>query len=212
MSVSFRHIAIEGVIGAGKTTVARLLAEQLGGRLVLESFADNPFLPRFYAAPERYAFPLELSFLAERFQQLKSVISSPDLFRQPVVSDYIFQKSALFARINLDPAEYNLFQTMDRLIGAQLPNPDLLIYLNAPLQQLRSNIEGRGRDYEQTIPDAYLLKLGESYRQFLKEAPFPVLEIDMRTLDFLGAPESLKTLLKALNAFPWTGTHILEIV
>jgi deoxyadenosine/deoxycytidine kinase len=212
MTVSFRHIAIEGVIGAGKTTVARLLADPLGARLVLESFADNPFLPRFYAAPERYAFPLELSFLAERFQQLKAVIGRPDLFGQPVVSDYIFQKSALFARMNLDAAEYDLFQTMERLIGSQLPHPELLIYLNTPLAQLRSNIQKRGREYEQTIPDAYLLQLGESYRRFLNEAPCPVLEVDMDGVDFLQSPDAFKRLLKALEAFPWTGRRILEIV
>lgn len=212
MHFPFRHIAIEGVIGAGKTTLATLLAEKLSGRTVLESFAENPFLPRFYADPARYGFPLEVSFLAERFQQLKKVLGAADLFGKPVISDYVIQKSALFARITLDEAEQELFQTLYRLIDPQLPPPDVLIYLNTPLEKLRTQIGGRGRAYEQAIPDDYLQKLGAAYGRFLYEAPCPVLVVDMTHADFLHNPVHLEALCNELNVFPWRGQKILNIV
>ncbi len=212
MKFPFRHLALEGVIGAGKTTLATLLAEKLYGRAVLESFSENPFLPRFYADPERYGFPLEVSFLAERFQQLKNVLSAADLFGRTVVSDYVIQKSALFARITLDEAEQELFQTLYQLIDPQLPPPDLLIYLNTPLSKLRVQIGNRGRDYEQSISDEYLQKLGAAYERFLYEAPCPVLIIDMTHADFLRNPAHLQGLLDELAVYPWRGQRILNIV
>lgn len=208
----FRHIAIEGVIGAGKTTLATLLSEKLNGQAVLESFAENPFLPHFYADPQRYAFPLELSFLAERFQQLKKVLQSADLFGSPVVSDYVIQKSALFARVTLGEDELDLFQTLYRLIDPQLPPPDVLIYLNTPIEKLRTQIDRRGRGYEQSISNDYLLKLGEAYERLLREALCPVLVIDMTQVDFLLHPAHLEAVCKQLETFPWTGRRILEIV
>ncbi len=208
----FRHIAIEGVIGAGKTTLVTLLAQKLGGGAVLESFSGNPFLPQFYADPQRYAFPLEVSFLAERFQQLKAVLQSADLFGRPVISDYVLQKSVLFAHVTLTGAELDLFQTLYRLLNPQLPSPDLLIYLNTPLPKLRSQIAHRGRDYEQAISDDYLLNLGAAYERFLSEASFPVLVVDMKAADFLAHPEQLTAITSALETFPWKGRRILEIV
>src|SRR5436305_3392100 len=135
-----RYIAIEGNIGAGKSTLARLLAERLGARLVLEEFADNTFLPKFYAEPERYAFPLELSFLADRYKQLKEFVATPELFAQQIVTDYLFIKSRLFARINLNDAEYELFARVFDVMDLHLPQPDVLLYLHAPVPILQARI------------------------------------------------------------------------
>src|SRR5579883_2887812 len=153
----YRYIAIEGNIGAGKSSLANLLAKHFNARLILEEFADNTFLPKFYQDAERYAFPLELSFLADRYKQLKQISLSQDLFDQKIVSDYLFTKSKLFARINLNEAEYELFQKVFDIINPNLPNPDLLIYLNAPVSRLQQQIQKRGRAYEQNISKEYLL-------------------------------------------------------
>src|ERR1043165_7031003 len=154
--MAHRYIAIEGNIGAGKSTLAHLLSQQLDARLVLEEFADNTFLPKFYAEPERYAFPLELSFLADRYKQLQEFVATPELFAQPIVTDYLLIKSRLFARINLDNAEYELFTQVFDVMDLHLPPPDILIYLHAPVNILQARIRERGRDYEQSITDNYL--------------------------------------------------------
>ncbi len=197
--MSYRYIAIEGNIGAGKTTLATMLAAHYKARLILEEFADNTFLPKFYAEPERYAFPLELSFLADRYKQLKSMIAIPDLFQQTVVADYAFAKSKLFARTNLKEEEYDLFQKFFDIIDQHIPRPDLLIYLDAPVPRLQSNIASRGRSYEQTIPDEYLNRVQLTYLQYLKQGAGSTLIVNMELVDFLSRPADFKRLTELIG-------------
>lgn len=194
-----RYIAIEGNIGAGKTTLATLLAECLGAKLVPEGFADNNFLPKFYADPKRYAFPLELSFLADRYKQLKDFIASPDLFTRTVVSDYLFVKSRLFARINLDDAEYELFTRVFEIMDLHLPQPDVLIYLHAPVSTLQAHIHSRGREYEQGIEDEYLQQISGMYESYLNTLSLPVIVIDTSRVDFLYDDTHLESLLGLIS-------------
>jgi deoxyguanosine kinase len=156
-------ITVEGNIGAGKTTLTHLLAKHFDARLILEEFADNPFLPKFYTNPQQYAFPLELFFMAERYKQLKDMVHTKDLFHSITVSDYLFTKCLLFAKVNLPDEEFRLYQKLFEIIHQQLVFPDILIYLHAPVQTLQANIKKRNRVYEQSIPDSYLFDLQETY-------------------------------------------------
>ncbi|GAA4309320.1 deoxynucleoside kinase [Compostibacter hankyongensis] len=209
--MQYRHITIEGNIGAGKTTLARMLAERFSGRLILEEFADNPFLPRFYRHPDRYAFPLELFFLAERYKQLKAVMQEGDLFPQKIFSDYLFEKSLLFARLNLQEDELRLYQRLFDIIRPQLPEPDLLIYLHAPVEQLQRNIRRRNRSYEQQISDAYLLRIQEMYFQYMRGHSLPALIIDTTAADFEHQPRQFGRILDALEEHYKPGEHYLVL-
>ncbi len=182
--MNYHYIAIEGNIGAGKTTLAQKLAQYYNAGLILEQFADNPFLPKFYQDKERYAFPLELSFLAERYNQLKDTLLNPELFRQGVIADYTIIKSQLFAHTNLNDDEYHLFQRVAGIIKTSLPKPDLLIYLQAPVSKLQQRIRQRGRSYEQNIADSYLESISEAYQQYIEEDDLKTLIIDITTTDF----------------------------
>ncbi|HEY0355945.1 MAG TPA: deoxynucleoside kinase, partial [Flavisolibacter sp.] len=161
-------ITIEGNIGAGKTTLSHLLAKHYNARLVLEQFADNPFLPKFYENPQQFAFPLELFFMAERFKQLKELIQQKDLFQNLTISDYLFTKCLLFAKINLTEDEFRLYQRLFDIMYQQLVQPDILIYLHAPVNKLQQNIKKRNRPYEQKIPDDYLFSIQETYTHYIK--------------------------------------------
>ncbi len=209
MTAPHPYIAVEGVIGAGKTTLATLLAARYGAHLVLEEFADNSFLPQFYAEPERYAFPLELSFLAARYGQLKPLLGDGPGPGTPVVSDYIFGKSDLFARVNLGEAEYSLFRTLYGIIDPQLRTPDVLLYLQSPTERLQRNIAARGRAYETAIPDSYLEKLAAVYAAALPALPCPVLIIDAERADFLAPNGHLEVVLRELDGPQPAGTRFL---
>ena len=186
----YNFITIEGNIGAGKTTLAKRLAAELNGNLILEQFADNPFLPKFYENPKQFAFPLELFFMAERFQQLKENFSAQDLFRKFTVSDYLFRKSQLFASINLSDEEYKLYQRLFNIIHNTLPEPDLIIYLHCPVEKLVQHIHKRGRDYEQSISKNYLEKIQQMYFSFFKsQRHLPVVIIDCSNIDFVNLEE-----------------------
>ncbi|MRG43698.1 deoxynucleoside kinase [Chitinophaga sp. SYP-B3965] len=197
--MQYRFITIEGNIGAGKTTLATKLAEHLQAKLILEGFADNPFLPKFYKEPDQYAFPLELFFMAERYKQLKELLSGQDLFSRHTVSDYLFVKSLLFAKMNLKEDEFSLYQKLFDIINPQLAQPDLLIYLHAPVSQLQQNIKKRNRAYEQQIPDTYLANVQDMYTQFIRQHPVRTLLVDTTKMDFLRSAEDFQTLLTALE-------------
>lgn len=182
----YRHVVVEGSIGAGKTSLATRLAADFGAKLILEQFAENPFLPLFYEQPQRYAFPVELFFLAERYQQLRDAARQPDLFANLLISDYLFVKSALFASINLKGDELLLFQRLASLLQAALPDPDLVIYLHAPTEKLLQQIQQRGRAYEQRISADYLSQIQQRYLQYFKGCRFPVLIVDTTHLDFVA--------------------------
>ena len=207
----YRYIAIEGNIGAGKSTLATLLAQHYDARLILESFADNNFLPKFYQDAERYAFPLELSFLADRYKQLKQLLLNQDLFNQKIVSDYIFTKSKLFGRVNLKEEEYDLFQKLFDIVDMHLPPPDLLIYLHAPIPSLQNNIKKRGRSYEQNISSEYLHNVQEVYNQYLKREIHKTLTIDMTNVDFIDKPHHFTQLIEFIEKDYDFKTHYLSI-
>jgi deoxyadenosine/deoxycytidine kinase len=166
--VKYNFITIEGCIGAGKTTLATKLAERFGGKLILEQFEDNPFLPQFYEDPERHAFPVELYFMAERFQHLKRLLSEADMFTSFTVADFLFQKSLIFANENLNENEAKLYRMLFDMINTTLPKPDIVLYLYAPVEKLLANIKRRGRDYEQNITAEYLENIQQAYLSYFK--------------------------------------------
>lgn len=185
--MDIRFLVIEGNIGAGKTTLATKLSEELNAKLVLEQFADNPFLPKFYADKERYSFPLELSFLADRYNQIKKEMLHPELFRNLLIADYYFTKSAIFAGNTLQHDEYRLFRRLFNIVFESLPKPDLYVYLHVSVENLLKNIRKRGRDYEQQIDPIYLETIQQGYFDYLKQVTqFPVLIIDINGIDFVG--------------------------
>ena len=197
--MNYHFITIEGNIGAGKTTLAHLLARHYNARLILEQFADNPFLPKFYENPAQYAFPLELFFMAERYKQLKELVQIDDLFQTITISDYLFTKCLLFARVNLPEQEYKLYQKLFEIMSAQLVQPELLIYLHAPVSKLQVNIRKRNRSYEQAIPDEYLLNIQETYTQYIRQHHIRTIFIDVSNADFLGNKAHLQVVLDALD-------------
>lgn len=185
-----QYIVIEGNIGAGKTSLAKLLAQKHNAKLVLEQFADNPFLPKFYKDPQRYSFPLELSFLAERYKQLNSELRTGSLFQPFLIADYFFMKSLIFAQNTLAIDEYNLYRQIFEIIYSSIPKPDLYVFLHLPIEKLMSNIAKRGRDYEKTITPEYLEMIQQGYFEFFKQHPdFTFLVIDTSNLDFVKSSE-----------------------
>jgi len=191
--MNYNYIVIEGCIGAGKTSLSEMLAADFNAELILERFADNPFLAKFYKDPAHYAFPLEMTFLTDRYQQLKNLLSKRDLFTDLVVADYFIDKCAIFSKNNLQQDEYNLFLKVYEIISSFLPKPDILVYLYNTPENLLKNIAKRGRDYEQEIQAEYLLSIQENYLTFFKQrAQFPVLIIDASELDFVNRVEDYK--------------------
>jgi deoxyguanosine kinase len=204
-------ITIEGNIGVGKTTLSHLLAKHFNARLILEEFADNPFLPKFYDKPEQYAFPLELFFMAERYKQLKDMVHTKDLFQSVTISDYLFTKCLLFAKVNLPEEEFRLYQKLFDIIHQQLVFPDILIYLHAPVQKLQSNIRKRNRSYEQNIPDEYLFNIQETYTSYIKQHNIKTIFIDASNADFLGNEKHLQIVIEALDKEYEDGQHYFSL-
>ena len=184
--MKYKHIVVEGNIGSGKTTLSKMLSKDNNARLVLEAFAENPFLPKFYKEPKKHAFALELFFMAERYQQLK-LIKNQDLFKNQIISDYFFVKSKLFAQTNLNKDEMHLFSRLYEITSSSIPSPDLVIYLYSDINRLQKNIKKRGRDFEQKISDGYLQSIQDKYLDYLrKQNDFPVLLIDVTFVDFVS--------------------------
>jgi deoxyadenosine/deoxycytidine kinase len=202
-----QFITIEGNIGAGKTTLSNILAQKLNAKLILEEFADNPFLPKFYEKPDQYAFPLELFFMAERYKQLKDFLNTQDLFQQVTISDYLFTKCLLFAKVNLPDEEFRLYQKLFDIIHQQITVPDILIYLHAPVQKLQENIKKRNRSYEQDIKDDYLFNLQETYTSYIKQHNINTIFIDASNADFLNNDAHVQVVLDALDKDLAQGQH-----
>jgi deoxyadenosine/deoxycytidine kinase len=209
--MKYKFITIEGNIGAGKTTLAHLLSKKLNARLILEEFADNPFLARFYENPDQYAFPLELFFMAERYKQLKDLMHTTDLFQSITVSDYLFTKCLLFAKVNLPSEEFRLYQKLFDIIHQQLLHPDILIYLHAPVKKLKENIKKRKRVYEQSISDQYLFNIQETYTSYIKQHNIKTLFVDVTDADFLGNEKHLQAVLNALENDFTEGQHYFHL-
>ena len=193
-----RHIAIEGPIGVGKTTLARAIAEQTGGRLVLEKPQENPFLPGFYAERRKYAFQAQLFFLLSRYQQQETLLQQ-DLFSQNTISDYLFAKDRIFAALTLEPAELALYQQVYDLLGPRVARPDLVVYLQARTEVLVARVKKRGRDYERGIEPAYLDALAKAYRDFFFHYDeTPLLVVNTSDLDLEKNQGDLETLLSVV--------------
>ena len=209
----YKYISIEGNIGAGKTSLAKLLAAELGAKLILEEFAENTFLPRFYENPERYAFPVELSFLSERFSQLKRELNTTDLFTPNIISDYFISKCQIFAKNNLNKDEYDLFLKMYEIVEASCPKPDLMVYLYLEVEDLQYNIRKRGRAYEQSISDEYLGNIQHQYLEYIRQhEELRVLLIHTKGLDFVANLEDYATLRDVILQPRPTGIHRIHLL
>ena len=197
---NYSYIAIEGNIGAGKTTLAHKMAQDFNAKMVLERFADNPFLPKFYKDQNRYAFPLEMSFLADRYQQISDDLAQFDLFKDFIIADYHIFKSLIFAKVTLAEDEYRLYKTLFDIIYKEMPKPDLYIYLYQNTERLLQNIKRRGRSYEQEIPAEYLDKINNGYLDYIKtQKDLNILVIDVSERDFVKNQEDYGFILNQIQ-------------
>jgi deoxyguanosine kinase len=209
--MNYHFITIEGNIGAGKTTLTHLLSKYYNARIILEEFANNPFLPKFYEKPDQYAFPLELFFMAERYKQMKDLLIAKDLFQSITISDYLFTKCLLFSKVNLQEEEFRLYQRLFDIMSAQIPQPEILIYLHAPVSKLQENIKKRNRSYEQNINDEYLFNIQETYTSYIKQHNITTLFVDASNADFLGNEAHIKVITEALKKDYEPGQHYLTL-
>jgi deoxyguanosine kinase len=193
--LSYKYIVIEGNIGSGKTTLTQKMCDYFNAKGIFEQFIDNPFLPRFYENPERYALQLELSFLVERFRQLKDELES-SLFHQSIIADYYLKKSLVFAAETLEDDDYKLYSGIFHTMFSSLPKPDLYIYLHTKPEQLLKNIARRGRTYESNISAEYLSKIQQSYFRYFKQVnDFPIVVVDTGQLDFVKNQDDFQILM-----------------
>ena len=198
-SLAYPYIVIEGNIGVGKTTFCRKLQEKYDARLILEQFSENPFLPFFYENPERHAFSVELFFMTERHRQLQEELIQGDLFNQQIISDYIFIKTLLFAKNNLNEEEYRLFNRLFHVLNAHFKKPDLVVYLHRPVPNLLHQIKKRGRSFEMEINATYLENIQKAYFDFFKMDPeYPILVVGIDDLDFEKDNNAFELLNKLL--------------
>jgi len=206
--LKYNYIVIEGNIGAGKTTLAQKLAADYQANLLLEEFADNPFLPKFYQNPQKYAFHVELSFMASRYQQLTSKLPYQNLFKTFTLADYYFSKSLLFAKITLSEQEYLLYRQIFNIIYKSIPKPDLYVYLHQNVDHLMQNIQQRGRTYEMNLTSAYLKQLEREYFNYLKQQKgMRILILDTNNLDFVNNSSDYD----AIKSFLFNKEHPLGI-
>lgn len=208
----YDFIAIEGNIGAGKTSLSTKIAQQFDARLILEQFEENAFLPKFYREPEKYAFPLELSFLASRYQQLKEQLSNQDLFKTFTISDYYIYKSLIFAKKTLQEDELKLYTRLFNIINSTLPKPDLLVYLFVEVPRLKRNIISRGREYEQDIAHEYLERIQSGYFDFIKQQTDQrILILDVNNIDFVHSESDYDKILEIIMQEYPVGIQRMEV-
>ena len=215
MIMQYNYIAIEGTIGAGKTTLATRISNDFNGKLVLEEFEGdkNPFLPKFYKEPEKYSFQLEMTFLALRYQQLKDKLGALDLFHDFIISDYYVAKSLIFSRNNLQEDEYQLFSRFFNIIFSDMPKPELLVYLYCDVDRLQANIHKRGRSYEQEIGDEYLVDIQQGYLNFLnqQQGNMRILLLDTTRMDFVANESDYRRIIDAIDQPYDIGLHRVEL-
>ena len=208
--MKYNFITIEGCIGAGKTTLAQKLANDFNGKLILEEFEGNPFLPKFYEDPDRHAFSVELYFMAERFKHLKKLLSEGDIFKSFTVSDFLFQKSLIFATNNLKDEEAKLYRMLFDIINQSLPKPDIVLYLYAPVEKLQENIRKRGRDFEKNITGEYLEKIQHAYLEYFKmQTQSRIVLLNTAGLNFVDNKRDYDEVIEVLNDDFEPGLHYI---
>ena len=208
----YKYICIEGNIGSGKTSFCELLAQRHAARLVLEEFDDNPFLPYFYQNPERFAFTVELFFMAERHKQLSQITMQRDLFFDFTLADYSFWKTLIFARKNLDEKEYRLFQRLFNILNSTSPNPDLLVYLHRTPEKLLQHIHHRDRSYESSITGQYLKTIQDSYFEFFySQTSYPIVIVDVEDIDFVSNPAHMEEMEQIIFKSYRPGLHRISL-
>ena len=208
----YNYICVEGTIGAGKTSLATMISKEFNAKLILEGFADNPFLPKFYKESDKYAFPLELSFLAERYQQLTDQLSKQDLFKAFTISDYFINKSLIFAQKTLQDDVFGLYSKLFHIINSSLPKPDLLVYLYVTVDRLQENIKKRGRDYEQNIENEYLEKIQTGYFDFIRQhQDMRILILDVNNIDFVSNTNDYNKIIQLIDQDYEIGIHRFKL-
>lgn len=206
----YNYVAIEGTMGAGKTTLSTRISKDFNAKLILEEYEPdkNPFLAKFYAEPDKYAFQVEMTFLALRFQQLKDKLANLDLFHDFIISDYYVAKSLIFSRETLQPDEYSLFSRFFNIIFSNIPKPELMVYLYLDVEHLQYNIRKRGRDYEQKIDDSYLENLQKGYFEFIRQqTDMRILILDTNNIDFVANESDYQKIIDAIDQPYNIGIH-----
>ena len=210
--MKYNYIAIEGNIGSGKTSLAKMIANDFDARLILERFEDNSFLPKFYKDPEKYAFALEMSFLADRYQQVKNDVTNHDLFMSFTIADYFIDKSLIFARKTLKKDELRLYSRLFNIIISKLPRPDLIVFLDATIEQVKQNIQKRGREYEKDISASYLEKIQNGYLDYFRtSSKSTILIIDTHNLDFVNKADDYRKILSLFENVFAKGIHRISL-
>lgn len=211
-NIPYKYLVIEGNIGTGKTTFCQKMAYEYNVSLILEQFNDNPFLPFFYKDQERFAFPVELFFMTERYKQMQKSMQTVDMFHDFYLSDYAFVKTLLFARKNLQEEEFKLFQMLYGIMANNFPKPDLLVYFHRDVDILMDNIKKRGRDIEVDIKESYLKKVQDSYFEYFRDiTSFPVLIIDLKDLDFVKSDDTYNMVMSLIAKDYNPGVHRISL-
>lgn len=206
-----RYIVVEGPIGVGKTTLARLLAEEWQARTVLEQVDDNPFLRRFYDEPDTYAFQAQMFFLLTRFRQQQE-LAQQELFRQSLVADYLFAKDHIFAQLNLDADELALYRQLFHMLGARIPKPDLVVYLQARPDVLMARLRKRSRDYERHVTPEYVRRIAEAYKDFFFHyEDTPLLVVNSSEIDFVAHSEETADLIREIREMGQGVQHYIPL-
>jgi len=210
--MDYRILTVEGNIGSGKTSLAKKLAAAYQAKLILETFADNPFLQKFFVKQQDYALGMEMFFMAERYEQLKEELSNWELFQERIVIDYLFTKSLLYARANLDDAEYALYQKIFNILNPKLPQADVIIYLHSSLDRLVSNIHKRGREFEMTVKKEYLKKIEAIYFEYFRQHPEQkIIILDVTDADFVNNPAHYRQIIDVVESEIRTGINTFKI-